>query len=379
LSPPPDIAIFSPLGRSGTTTHGGITTVVRMLSREFANRGLGVDLVTYAPSDPRLLVPGLDERVGIVNFGPGHQVRHVRQLDSYLERRAPHVLLAAGPRANRLAARCRPRARRGTRIFLGVHNVLTPGLSELGRIRRWLRVRDIRRSYLQADGVVCVSAGVAEDLVRYAPIPAERLSVIHNPVLDEQRLAAPGRDCPHPWLAPDEPPVILGAGRLTPQKDFPTLLRAFAMLAPVTGHRLLIIGEGEEREALQRLTDELGLRERVAFPGFVDDPLSYMRGACLFVLSSAWEGFGNVLVEAMAVGTPVVSTDCPSGPREILLDGVLGPLVPPGDPKALADGMRAALARPTDADQLRRRARDFSAEVVARRYLDVLFPAVTVT
>ena len=146
-------------------------------------------------------------------------------------------------------------------------------------------------------------------------------------------------------------------------------------MAPHTGHRLLIIGEGEEREALQRLTDDFGLRERVAFPGFVDDPLSYMRGACLFVLSSAWEGFGNVLVEAMAMGTPVVSTDCPSGPREILLDGALGPLVPPGDPKALGDAMRAALARPTDADQLRRRASDFGAEVVAGRYLDTLFPA----
>jgi glycosyltransferase involved in cell wall biosynthesis len=346
-----------------------------MLSRSFANQGLGVELLTYAPADPRLLVSGLDERVGIVNLGPGHQLSHVFQLGSYLAQRGPRVLLAAGPRANRLAAGCRRRARGSTRIFLGVHNVLTPGLSELGSIRRMLRIRDIRRSYLHADGVICVSAGVADDLLRYAPIPAERLSVIHNPVLDEERLAAPGSNCPHPWLAPGEPPVILGAGRLTPQKDFPTLLRAFALLAADTDHRLLIIGEGDEREALQRLTDRLGLRERVAFPGFVDDPLGYMRGARLFVLSSAWEGFGNVLVEAMAVATPVVSTDCPSGPREILRDGALGPLVPPGDPKALADAMRAALARPTDADQLRRRAREFSAEVVARRYLDVLFPA----
>jgi glycosyltransferase involved in cell wall biosynthesis len=345
-----------------------------MLSRGFADQGLGVELVTYAPSDPRLLVPGLDERVGIVNFGPGHQLRHLSQLGSYLEQRTPRVLLAAGPRANRLAARCRPRAPPGTRIFLGVHNVLTPGLSELGRIGRWFRIRDIRRTYLRGDGVICVSAGVAEDLVRYAPIPADRLSVIHNPVLDDERLAASGTTCPHPWLAPDQPPVILAAGRLTPQKDFPTLLRAFGLLGSDAAHRLMIIGEGEEHEALQRLTDRLGLGERVAFPGFVEEPLSYMRGACLFVLSSAWEGFGNVLVEAMAVGTPVVSTDCPSGPREILLDGALGPLVPPGDPGALADAIRAALTRPTDRDRLRRRAREFSAEVVTRRYLDVLFP-----
>jgi glycosyltransferase involved in cell wall biosynthesis len=283
--------------------------------------------------------------------------------------------LAAGHRSNRLAVRCKRRWRPTTRIFLSVHNVLTPGLAEMGPIRRWLRLRDIRRAYPHADGVICVSAGVAEDLARYVSIPAAKLSVIHNPVLSEELLRTAERECSHPWMAPGQPPVILGAGRLTRQKDFATLVRAFALLASDVDHRLLIIGDGAERAALQRLAADLGVAERVTFPGFVEEPLSYMRRARLFVLSSAWEGFGNVLVEAMAVGTPVVSTDCPSGPREILLDGTLGPLAPPGDPRALAEAMRAAIAQPAEPGALRRRAADFSVDVVARRYLDTLFSA----
>lgn len=377
MSPPPDIAIFSPLGRSGTAAHGGITTVVCMLSRGFANQGLGVELVTYAPSDPRLLVPGVDARVGIVNFGPGGQLRHIFQLGDYLRRRRPRVLLTAGHRSNRLAARCKQRWRPTTRIFVSVHNVLTPGLAEMGPLRRWLRLRDISRTYPHAGGVICVSAGVAEDLARYVTIPAAQLSIIHNPVLSEELLRTAEHECSHPWMAPAQPPVILGAGRLTSQKDFATLVRAFALLASAVGHRLLIIGDGAERAALERLAVDLGVADRVTFPGFVEDPLSYMRRARLFVLSSAWEGFGNVLVEAMAVGTPVVSTDCRSGPREILLDGTLGPLAAPGDPRALAEAMRAAIAQPADPDALRRRAADFSVDVVARRYLDTLFPART--
>ncbi|MGA7980714.1 MAG: glycosyltransferase, partial [Chromatiaceae bacterium] len=324
-SSPPDIAIFSPLGRGGTSAHGGITTVVGLLSRGLVNAGARVELVTHAPTDPRVLVPTLDDRVEIANLGRGHRRRHLAQLGDYLRRRRPRVLLAAGHRSNRLAVGCKQqRWRPTTRIFLSVHNVLTPGLAEMGPVRRWLRVHDIRRAYPRADGVICVSAGVAEDLARYVTIPAVKLSVIHNPVLSEELLRTAERECSHPWMAPGQPPVILGAGRLTSQKDFATLVRAFALLAADVDHRLLIIGDGAERAALERLAAELGVAERVTFPGFVEDPLSYMCRARLFVLSSAWEGFGNVLVEAMAVGTPVVSTDCPSGPREILLDGTLG-------------------------------------------------------
>ena len=150
----------------------------------------------------------------------------------------------------------------------------------------------------------------------------------------------------HPWFAPGQPPVILGVGRLTPQKDFPTLVRAFSQVRRLRAARLVILGEGEGRAELEALADELGVKEDLALPGFQNNALSYMAHSAVFVLSSAWEGLPTVLIEALAAGTRVVSTDCPSGPREILQDGRFGALVPVGDASALARAILETLERP---------------------------------
>ena len=232
---------------------------------------------------------------------------------------------------------------------------------------------EIRLNYPAAEGIVCVSTGVAQELSRLAPATASRIRVIHNPIVAPDLVAAGSAAVDHPWLAPGEPPLILGAGRLTAQKDFPTLIRAFAQVLPQQPCRLLILGEGSERERLLGLGHELGVAVAMDLPGFVANPFAYMARSGVFVLSSLWEGFGNVLVEAMAMGTPVVSTDCPSGPREILCDGVLGPLVRPGDPEHLAEAVIEVLSRPADRTALRNRAMDFSADRVAARYDELLF------
>jgi glycosyltransferase involved in cell wall biosynthesis len=368
-----DIAIFSPLGRDGGRTHGGITRVVINLATAFARAGRRIELVTFSPVEPSGAIMSLPAGVSFYNFPPGSRLRHLLRLRSYLRRRAPRALLAAGLRPNLLAAACKRCSRFDTRVFLSVHNALSPGLGELGPIRRRLRVLGLRRLYPIADGIICVSGGVADDLARVTGIDRERLTVIHNPVspaaTTDSRREAPV----HPWFAPGQPPVVLAAGRLTRQKDFATLVRAFAIIAARGDYRLMIIGEGSERAALRRLATELGVGARLLLPGFVDDPLGFMGQAALFVLSSAWEGFGNVLVEAMAAGTPVVSTDCPSGPREILRDGELGPLVPPGDPKALARAMLTTLVHPPDPGRLRERASEFADGAVAERYLTRMF------
>lgn len=371
----PDISIFSPLGRSGTRAHGGITTVVCSLAAGLSDLGCAVELLTFSPVDPRTLLPELDERLDLVNLGKGSRLHHFRALHAYLRARRPRVLMAAGHRPNLIAALCKWRLGAAQRVFLSIHNALSPGLAELRPLARGMRRLVLRNIYPRADGHICVSAGVAQDFSACSGIPRENLTVIHNPIVTQAslRLAEAGPE--HPWLSPGQPPVILGAGRLTAQKDFATLVHAFALLPMDLGCRLVILGEGVERERLTRLSDELGVAGRVDLPGFVSNPMSYMRRARLFVLSSAWEGFGNVLVEAMAVGTPVVATDCPSGPREILQDGALGRLVAPGDHHALADAIRATLAHPPSADSLRRRAADFRVEVAARHYRDVLIPA----
>jgi glycosyltransferase involved in cell wall biosynthesis len=176
----------------------------------------------------------------------------------------------------------------------------------------------------------------------------------------------------HPWFAPGQPPVILGVGRLEPQKDFATLLRAFSTVHADRPCRLVILGEGGQRRELQALAAELGIAADLAMPGFVTNPYAYLRHASLFAFSSRWEGFGNALVEALAVGTPVVSTDCPDGPSEILEGGRFGPLVPVGDHAALADAMRLVLDGPPAPDQLRAAAQRYTQEVSATAYLEAM-------
>jgi glycosyltransferase involved in cell wall biosynthesis len=174
----------------------------------------------------------------------------------------------------------------------------------------------------------------------------------------------------HPWFAPDQPPVILGVGRLTAQKDFVNLLRAFAIVKQSRPSRLVILGDGPERAALGDLIDRLDLVSDVDMPGFDANPYSYMSRAAVFVLSSAWEGLPTVLIEAMACGTPVVATDCRSGPAEILVGGRFGELVPVGDAAALAAAILRTLERPSP-QALRVRAGDFSIERAVDRYADL--------
>ncbi|MCG8345898.1 MAG: glycosyltransferase [Chlorobiales bacterium] len=175
----------------------------------------------------------------------------------------------------------------------------------------------------------------------------------------------------HPWFYPGEPPVILGVGRLVQQKDFPLLIRAFSRLRKRREARLMILGEGPLRPELEALVETLDLKKDISLPGFIANPYAYMRCSALFILSSRWEGFGNVLVEAMACGTPVVSTDCPSGPSEILENGKWGRLVPVGDVNAMAFAMESALIEPSTHDTAMRAA-DFSVEQAISSYIQVL-------
>ena len=229
------------------------------------------------------------------------------------------------------------------------------------------------RLYPGVDHIIAVSEGVRQDTLGLSGLPAARVSVVRNPVitpgLQHQAQAPP----PHPWLAPArDRPVLLGAGRLTRQKDFPTLLKAFAQVRAQRPCRLVILGEGRERADLQALAGTLGVAADLHLPGHADNPYAWMAAADLFVLSSAWEGSPNVLTEALACGTPAVATDCPSGPRELLADGAYGPLVPVGDTAALREAILATLAAPPPAADLAAAVAEYRAETSAARYLEIL-------
>jgi len=359
---------------------GAIQRLMLNLATEFAAAGHGVDLLAPRGQPP---AEGLPPGVRLLELAPrlarlpGVR-RHKRwfvplalpALMAYLKREQPAALLSGGEWPNVLSLLGRRLAGGSTHVVVSEH--IHVGASTAGaaqRRRRRLLPWLMARLYPCADAVVAVSAGVRQDLLGRFPLPPAAVHTIYNPVITPTLLAA--RDAPldDPWFAPAAPPVLINVAQLRVQKDQVTLLRAFAKLRARHPARLLILGEGNQRPALEALARELGIAADVRLAGFVPNPLAYMRRARLFVLSSAWEGLPTVLIEALACGCPVVSSDCPSGPAEILDGGRYGALVPVGDVEALAAAMEAALAADVDRQTLERRALEFSADRASDAYL----------
>jgi len=377
VAPPIHVAILSPLQRKPGRTQGGLEVVVTHVANALCRKGLKVDILVMPPrrGDPN--PPGLDELARVVNLKSRHKLIGFFTLLGYLRKERPDVLLAAGHRSNMLALNTTALLSGPPCVILGVHNMLSRQMSQFKPLKRWLRTHAIRRRYPRGEAVVAVSGGVAEDLRGHFRIPGERIHTIHNPVVTETLCRRAAEPLDHPWFSSAAPPVILAVGRLRPQKDFATLIRAFHILQRRRPCRLLILGEGRERPKLEALVQELELESRVSLPGFVENPLPYMKHAALFVLSSAWEGFGNVLVEALSTGVPVVATDCPSGPREILEGGRYGRLVPVGDVAALAAAMQETLDSPPERELLIKSATRFGVESTANAYLELLTNCLT--
>ncbi len=359
------ISLFVPSMRGGGAERSMLT-----LARGFAGRGHEVDLVLAQAEGPYLAeVPG---SVRVVDLEAPRVLSSLPALVRYLRRERPKAVLSAMGRANVIALWARRLAAGDTRLVVSERNALSFATRNAPSWRQKLMPRLAHRFYPWADGVVAVSDGVADDLSLVARLPRESITTIYNPVVSPELLEKSEAPLDHPWFAPDQPPVVLGVGRMMVQKDFPTLIRAFARIRADRPARLLILGEGEERPRLEALTRELGVEAEVSMPGFVKNPLPYMRRSSIFVLSSAWEGFPNVLVEALACGCPAISTDCLGGSAEILENGRYGKLVPVGDDGALAEVILSTLDAPIDPEVLRTRAGAFSRDDVLDRYLEIL-------
>jgi len=358
------LALFLPSLRGG-----GAQRVMVNLAREFAERGLAVDMVLAKAEGPYLSEVPL--KVRVVDIGATRVLYSLPGLVRYLQRDRPNAMLSTLNHSNIIALWARRLAGVKLRLIVREANTLRISSSNAPTLREKLMPSLMRLFYPWADGIIAVSQGVAEDLIRIIGVPAEKVKIIHNPSVTPDIFAKAGETLDHPWFAPGEPPVILGVGRLTMQKDFPTLIRAFALLRKESPARLMILGEGEERPKLEALVRELNLEQDVALPGFVDIPYKYMKRAAVFVLSSRWEGFSNATVEAMALGTPVVSTDCPSGSAEILEGGRWGRLVPVGDIGTMASAIAAAL-NDTNRPDGSIRAREFGLNSAIEEYLKVL-------
>jgi len=343
---------------------GGETSMLR-LAAALARAGLQVSLVVNRQGPGDLPVP---PELGVISLGSPGTLGAVRRLAALLREHRPQVLLSGFPHTNLAAVAAVALAGVPCRCVLSEHAPLSQQISTQGGWRYRALPALVRWLYPKADAVVAVSGGVADDLRRLGG-PGLKLEVIHNPVLDNTHPPVTPLADLHPWLLNPAVRVVLSVSRLSPEKDLPVLLLAFARLhARQPQLRLLMAGDGPERDRLQAWVDEHGLQAVVQLPGRVSQPMAWMAQAAVFALSSRFEGFGNVLVEAMAAGVPVVSTDCPVGPREILEDGRHGRLVPVGDAEALATALEAALAQGQPPASARQRAQLFTTARASRAY-----------
>lgn len=347
---------------------GGVERMVTNLLGGFIARGHQVDLLAIRPD-----MAHLPDSAGIALHRLGaHTHTSLPALLRYLRRTPPDAMLAAKDRAIRLAVVAR--ALSGQRFPLAgrLGTNLSAAMQGKPAWQRWAREAPMRALYRWVDRIVAVSAGVAEDTLAITGLPTTRVCVVRNPVVTPSFATLAAQPPSHPWLASPEGPVIVGAGRLTRQKDFHTLVQAFAQVRARRPCRLVIFGEGSERAALEQAIRECGVSGEVALPGHTANPYADMSRASVFVLSSRWEGSPNVLTEALALGVPVVATDCPSGPREILRGGQVAPLVAMGQAEEMAAAITRMLDNPPAAASLREAARDYTVDASTAGYLAAL-------
>lgn len=324
-----------------TMLGGGAQRVFAKLASGMAARGYDVDLVLAHAVGPFLAE--LHPDVRIVDLDVRRLATAVAPLARYMREQRPAVVLSALDYVNIVTIMARALSRVDVPLIVSEHNTLSQAVAHTSsRTTRWMP-RLIGWSYPRADAVVAVSKGVADDLVRVCDLAPESVHVLNNPIVCPEVGQKRAEPVQHPWLVERTTPVLLAVGRLKPQKDYRTLLEAFALVRQSRAARLIILGEGPLRGELEEQVQRLGLADAVSLPGFCPNPYPAMAAADVYVLSSRWEGSPTVLVEALSCGIPVVSTDCPSGPRETLDEGRYGLLVSVEDPEGLAEGIVRAL------------------------------------
>lgn len=338
-----DIALFV-----GNMEVGGAERMMLHLAEGFVDLGLTVDLILVRATGPFL--QDIPPAVRVVDLNCAHSRSALWKLVSYLRRERPRALLSTLDTLNVIAILAKWMSGTKTRLVISLTCYLSlvyaPKNADVftGALSARITFAALKILYRFADRIVAISSGVADDCAKLANISRSKIEVFYLPVITHNLHARALDPLRHDWFLDEEVPVILAVGRLSKAKDYPTLIKAFSILLKNRPAHLLILGEGECRVELEQLIGELCLSREISLHGFVDNQYAFMSRASVLALSSAWEGLSNVLIEALACGTKVVSTDCFSGPREILEDGKWGKLVPVGDAAALALALQETLA-----------------------------------
>lgn len=356
---PDHIAIYR-----GRLSAGGANRSLIHISKYLSDNGYEVDFVVANSSGE--FSDKIPEKVSLIDCKADRQLSAIPKITKYLRQIEPDAILSTAHSSIVTSILSTYLSMSNTKIIARQGTVLSEHYKHQGGNKAKIVYQMTKSLLPRSDTIIAISQGVKRDLIEQTSLESSDIEVIYNPAIPSvkkvEKKASKKTD--HPWLNKKDQPVILGTGRLAPQKDFPTLLRAFKIINAHRDCRLIILGDGSEKENLIKMSKDLGIHEKVSFPGYSDNPYSYMASSDVFVMSSAWEGFGIVLVEAMACGTPVVSTDCESGPSEILNGGQYGPLVEVGDYTELADKIGSLLDNPTDSSLLKSRAEDFTLDNV---------------
>lgn len=349
-----------------TSGHSGVDRVMQRLLPAIAERGYQVDLLHVRRHGPEI-APRTN--LDVIELGAAHVGSTLPGLIRYLRKYRPDVLFSDKDRVNRMAMLAKRLSGSRARLVLRNGTTVSVDLVDRKPLDRLFQKLSMRYLYSAADSILMPSAGAADDFAAFTGLARERIRVVPSPVISDQLFELAAAPVDHPWLVDKTVPVILGVGELCGRKDFETLIRAFALLRHSAPARLIILGRGKRHERLVQLAGELGVGEDVDLPGFEANPYRFIARADLFALTSRWEGMPVALIEALALGRRIVSTDCPSGPRELLDQGRLGGLVPIGDEAGLATAMRQALDEQPLAEAMRRAASAYTVEASTDAYL----------
>ena len=349
---------------------GGAERVMLTIINELALRGIKVTLILLRAEGPYL--SEIHKSVTVVNIGRKRAILGLPFMISFLRKNKPDVIISALPHINMVTCWAQRISQTKSKIIITEHNTLSRSVKYAVTIRgRWLPFF-MKLSYPLANTIVAVSNGVADDLSNMLKLSRADIKVIYNPVVSDFLIKNSQKQIYHAWLESEKTPVILGVGRLTEAKNFASLIKAFSILVEIIPAKLIILGEGKQRDHLENMIKQLNLNDKVDLPGFIENPYPYMKKCELFVLSSIWEGLPTVLIEALSLGTKVVSTDCHSGPREILENGKWGTLVPINNVNSLAKAMCESIQKnpnPVDSEAWQK----YTVRNVISRYHKLIF------
>jgi len=353
-----------------TSGHSGVDRIMKNLLPEIAARGVYIDLLHINSHGPYIDVE--HPNINVIELGSSHVYSSFIPLCRYLSGKNPDVLLSAKDKVNRVALWAKWYTKTSAKVVLRLGSPVSKNLENRSVFRRWMYYLSMRYWYKWASNIIVPSRGVATDLSEFSGLPLSSISVVPNPVISRnlQSLAAESIESSAMFSA--KTPIILGIGELCERKNFRMLIDAFSIVRKNRPCKLVILGKGRQQSMLQKHIQSLELQDDVFLLGFRKNPYPYIRRSSVFALSSKFEGFGNVLVEALAMGVPAVSTDCPSGPDEIFQNGKYGSLVDVNDTAGLAQAIEDTLDDPMEAEFLKQAAEPYYVKNSANKYLTAL-------